>query len=93
MSVPRWFDAKITAGNLITIAVMLVGFFVWGARLEARVDDYGNKIVKLEAQDAAMTAKIDATRDNASLRQEAVLTRLTRIETILERWDKSGVRP
>jgi hypothetical protein len=90
VSLPTWIDPKITAGNILTLAVMIVGFFIWGARLEARVDDYGKTIARLETSDIAMNAKIEASRELASGRQEAVLTRLARMEAILERLEKNG---
>lgn len=93
MTKPQWFDAKVTMGNLITITVMVVGFFIWGVRLEARVDDQARSLSDLKATDTNMMGRIEAQRDLASTRQELVLTKLTRLETILERLEKSGVRP
>jgi hypothetical protein len=88
MSLPNWLDPKITMGNVITLVVMIVGFFVWGVRLEGRVDVQGEKLAKLELADGKLTTQVDAARELASNRQEALLTRLARIEAILERLDK-----
>lgn len=88
MSRPAWFDAKITAGNVLTIAVMIVGFFIWGVRLEARVDEQGKALIELRATDANLASRLETARDLAGTRQEAVLSRLARIEAILERMDK-----
>lgn len=45
---------------------------------------------ELKAKDAELTAAVTVMRDAAAARQEAVLTRLARIETILERLEKNG---
>lgn len=93
MTMPKWIDPKITAGNVITLGVMIVGFFLWGARIEAQQNEHSKTMQKLEAADTILLNKIETTRDLAGSRQEAVLTRLTRIETILERLDKQASRP
>jgi len=43
---------------------------------------------ELKAKDVAFEAEIKALRDNAYTRQEAIIGRLARIETILERVEK-----
>ena len=92
MTTPNWIDPKITVGNIITLLVMIVGFFVWGVRLEAEVSTQTERIVKLEAADVKLTAQAESARDSGVARQEAVLTRLARIEAILERIDKGSGR-
>lgn len=95
MTVPKWIDPKITIGNIVTLAVMVVGFFVWGVRLEARVDHFAEKISKMESVDAKMSSQIDAARDLATNRQEALINRLGAVEAntaamraILERLER-----
>lgn len=95
MTVPKWIDPKITAGNIVTLAVMIVGFFVWGVRLEARVDHFAEKVGKLEAEDKGMAARIDAARDLATSRQEAIIREMSglrievaRMNAILERSER-----
>jgi hypothetical protein len=46
-----------------------------------------------KAKDAALDATITAMRDQAFGRQETLLTRLTRIETILDRLDRQNGPP
>lgn len=92
MTTPNWIDPKITVGNIITLLVMVVGSFIWGIRLEAEVSTQTERIVKLEAADVKLTAQAESARDSGMARQEAVLTRLARIEAILERIDKGSGR-
>jgi FtsZ-binding cell division protein ZapB len=96
---PDWFDMKITLGNLITLSVFVVGFFAWGLKLEAKVDQKAEHIERLQkavdelkSMDVITHSRIESLRDVASTRQEAVITRLARIETILERVEKSSNR-
>lgn len=93
MTKPGWFDPKITAGNVITIAVMLVGFFLWGARLEARVDEQSKSLIELKATDVQFATRLEVSRDLAGSRQELILTKLTRLETIIERLERNGSKP
>lgn len=47
-------------------------------------------IIEKKAKDAELSARIDSLRELAYTQQGAILSRLTRIETILERFEKNG---
>jgi hypothetical protein len=89
----KYVDMKITLGNIITLVAMLVAGTMAYARIEARVDEQGKALMKLETSDISMLAKLEAARDLASARQEAISSRLTRMEAILERIERNGSRP
>lgn len=50
----------------------------------------GQSMAELRQGDAALSAAIEAVKDTAATRQEQILTRLTRIETILDRMDRQA---
>lgn len=92
---PEWFDLKITLGNVITIATVIIGAVWWSSKLEARVESFSEKVARLEANDVKITSQVEVIRDNAAARQEAVINRLAaidarnaRIEAILERLER-----
>jgi cell division septation protein DedD len=106
MAKPAWFDMKITLGNVITIVTVALGAIWWSSKLEARVDKFADIVIELKANDTKFAtdlrtaetkfaAQLDAAKDLAVSRQEAVINRLSvidarnaRIEAILERIER-----
>jgi hypothetical protein len=90
MSKPEWWKWEVTPGNVVSWIVIAVGLVLAYSRVESRVDETAKMVIRLEASDTAMNARIEAARELATGRQEAVLTRLARMEAILERIEKNG---
>ena len=93
MSMPKWIDPKITVGNILTIAVLLFGFFSWGIQLAARVDKISEEMSALKAQDVKIDDKLANLVRGSNDIEKMLLPRLTRIETILERIEKKSSTP
>lgn len=63
------------------------------AQMHEQREATARAINEAKARDAEMTASVSAMRDQAVTRQEALLTRLTRIETILEQMMRQNAPP
>lgn len=68
---------------------------MWVGQQQSRMDQLNEKVTKLEAADLKMTGQIDAARDLATNRQEALINRLGAVEAntaamraILERLER-----
>ncbi len=93
MSMPKWIDPRITVGNIITVGVFVVSFFVWGIALEARVTTLSTEIGGIKAENERTASRANEAAREASTLEKTLLTRLTRIETILDRIDKKASSP
>lgn len=80
----KWFKWEITPGNVISWLVIIGGMTATYSKLDARVDENTRVIAKLEAADVITQTRLDAQRDISGNRQEAIIARLTKIETLLD---------
>jgi hypothetical protein len=90
MTKPNWWKWEVTPGNVVSWIVIMVGVAIAYARVEARVDDAAKSISRLEAADVKLLLQIETARDLAVSRQEMILSRLSRIEAILDRVERNG---
>lgn len=81
-----------TAGNVITW-VTTVGtiIYVYG-QLSANVDNMRNELQRMQNTDIALQRQIDVMRDLNTVRQIDISTKMTRLETILERMEGKADR-
>lgn len=79
------FKREITPGNVVSW-LLIVGGFVYGySQLNGKVDNIVASIARMENTDAALQAQINVIRDLSTARQIDISTKMTRLETILER--------
>lgn len=87
MTTPTWFDPKLSIGNVLTIATLVIaavaGWFSFEARLSAAAAD----VTRLEASAAIEMARFDRELEKLEKQQQAfsdqrqeVAVRLARIE-------------
>lgn len=91
------WKAEVTPGNIVSWGMTLIAAVVVVVWLQADVRDLTksqerllDRVLKLEAADLVFNARLAAITEQASSRQEVIVTRLTRIETILERVEKNS---
>jgi len=90
---PKWIDPKISLGNLITVATMLLAAIVAYVQLSDQVKASAVDISALKRTDQEIISRVDAMREAGSSRQETVVHRLARIEAILERMERGQNAP
>lgn len=88
------FKREITPGNLVSWALVLGGFVYGYSTLNGKVDaqtiaivDLKTAVGKMEGTDAQLQAQINVLRDLSTTRQIDISTKMTRLETILERME------
>lgn len=88
------FKPEVTPGNLVSWALVVGGFVYGYSSLNAKVDNQTAAIVelktaigKMEGTDAQLQAQINVLRDLSTTRQIDISTKMTRLETILERME------
>lgn len=87
---PKMFDGRISAGSLITIALVISGFAVqWGvmrAEIAAMRESYGQRIEELEASDKSLfKERMREARDVADMRADMRWIRST-LERLERDW-------
>lgn len=75
-------------GNIITLCVIVAGFIAGYTRLEGSATANQTSITRLEARDEAFQKQIDTLREAINQQQLLVTSKLSRIETIVERIEK-----
>lgn len=75
-------------GNIITLCVIIAGFITGYTRLESTGNANSTAIVRLESKDDTLQKQLDTLRDIISQQQLLVASKLSRIETIVERIEK-----
>ena len=95
-NLPWWLDPKITIGNIVSTALIIAGFAYGYSELVATTRQTIGHTVRLEKQDedfrvqmSSLRTEISALRENSNTRQFEVVTKLARIEAILERVERS----
>lgn len=79
------FKREITPGNVVSW-LLIVGGFVYGySQLSTKVEHISAAVARLENSDNVLQAQINVMRDLSTARQLDISTKMTRLETILER--------
>lgn len=86
------FKPEVTPGNLVSWALVIGGFVYGYSQLNGKVDNFTHAISEIKTAlsemkntDAGLQAQINVMRDLNTTRQIDISTKMTRIETILER--------
>lgn len=97
VKLPTYLPLGIVLGLTVAVTLGWINLHNTTEHLEREITELKSartlSIAEFKAKDAALESRLDAMRDQSTVRQEAVISRLARIETILERLEKSGVRP
>lgn len=79
------FKREITPGNLVSWALIIGGFVYGYSQLNGKVDAIAATISRMEGTDTQLQAQINVLRDLSTTRQIDISTKMSRLETILER--------
>lgn len=79
------YKPDITMGNIVSWALVVGGFVYGYSQLNSKVDNIASSIAELKNTDVQLQAQINVIRDLSTTRQIDISTKLTRLETILER--------
>ncbi len=103
MTAPKWIDPKVSIGNVLTFFSVILAMVISYTQTQDRISAIQNEIsivsriresqiLRIEAKDAGFDIDIRFLRDQAVSRQEVIVSRLSRIETILERLEKVSTK-
>jgi FtsZ-binding cell division protein ZapB len=96
---PWWLDVKVTIGNIVTTALVLISIGVMYSRIIGTIDTLSDKVVVLDKQNdefkrdvSALRGEIQLLKDSQSTRQIEIASKLGRIEAILEHMQRVQVK-
>lgn len=82
----------VTYGNIVSWVIVVIGFVYGYSQLNSKVDHIAVTLLSMQQTDTNLQSQINAQRDIGTARQIDISTKMTRLETILERIDGKADR-
>lgn len=81
MASPRWLDLKVSLGNIITIALLLLGISTGWSELRAKDRSHDDSIAALKSELVEIKANSSTTLEKIVDRSQTTSERVVRVET------------
>jgi hypothetical protein len=87
MTAPRWFDSRLSIGNILTIAAVIVGLVAGWYQFDNRLNLTEDRFARQVAADDAERRRVETRMERMEGERDDMRTRVIRIEEQLKGQD------